>query len=125
MNWQSPSIAVRAALVVVAWAGMTIHDVYELPAIIPLGPEFTIPSLIYFVLGFAWVARPAGRLRVIFATWLVLNFIGGAFLSVLPLPFLPFEPEQTVAHYATHMIYGLAQLSALWLMRGAGKSDPS
>ena len=31
-------------------------------------------------------------------------------LSVIPFPFLPFYPEQTVQHYIVHAIYGLDQL---------------
>ncbi|MGH2490866.1 MAG: hypothetical protein ACRDF9_05100 [Candidatus Limnocylindria bacterium] len=31
-------------------------------------------------------------------------------LTVLPLPFLPFAPEQTVSHYVAHVIYIAAGL---------------
>ena len=30
--------------------------------------------------------------------WAVINLLGGA-ISVLPLPMLPFNPEQTLTHY--------------------------
>jgi len=40
----------------------------------------------------------------------ILQLIGGAILSVLPLPILPFVPEQSPDHYISHAVYGLAQL---------------
>ena len=49
--------------------------------------------------------------------WSTVNLVG-AVLSVLPLPFLPFEPEQTVRHYAFHGVYLLSQLpliAATWI----------
>jgi hypothetical protein len=38
-----------------------------------------------------------------------LMLIGGG-LSVLPLPILPFTPEQSYAHYLSHAVYAAAQL---------------
>ena len=38
-----------------------------------------------------------------------LMLIGGG-LSVLPLPILPFSPEQSYAHYLSHAVYAAAQL---------------
>ena len=38
------------------------------------------------------------------------RIVGGAVLSVLPLPFLPFEPEQSVSHYLSHVVLGIAQV---------------
>jgi len=46
---------------------------------------------------------------VLAATGLV-QLIGGAILSVLPLPFLPFAPAQTVDHYLSHVILGITQI---------------
>jgi hypothetical protein len=40
----------------------------------------------------------------------IFQLVGGAIISVLPLPFLPFEPEQSVSHYLAHVVLGLAQL---------------
>lgn len=45
----------------------------------------------------------------------LLNLIGGAVLTVLPLGFLPFEPEQSWEHYLSHIIYGAAQLPLIAL----------
>lgn len=48
--------------------------------------------------------------------------------TALPLAILPFDPEQTLEHYAVHLLYGLTQLpliiaALVWLRRhrtGAG-----
>ncbi|MGH2602738.1 MAG: hypothetical protein ACRDJ9_25560, partial [Dehalococcoidia bacterium] len=45
-----------------------------------------------------------------------LNLIGGAVLSVLPLPFLPFKPEQSLRHFAFHVLYGVTQIPLLIVM---------
>ena len=116
MNRPRSAFIGAGAALILAWAGMTIHDVYELPALVPGSPQFTIPSAIYAVLAVAWLARPSTVTRGLLAIWLVLNLVGGGILSVLPLPFLPFTPEQTLAHYAVHVIYTLTQLPGLWVV---------
>lgn len=40
----------------------------------------------------------------------------GAILSVLPIPILPFSPEQSWDHYASHILFALAQLPAVYLL---------
>ncbi len=47
--------------------------------------------------------------------WTTLN-LGGGILTALHFPILPFEPEQTQAHYLAHAIYALAQVPLLWLL---------
>jgi len=54
--------------------------------------------------------RPAAWLLL---AWGWLHLVGGAVLSVLPLPILPFRPAQTVYHYAFHVLYGAAQIPLL------------
>ena len=58
------------------------------------------------------VRRPRAAAGWLLASAL-LQLAGGAVLSVLPLPFLPYAPEQTPAHYAMHALYGVAQLPLL------------
>ncbi|HEV2124187.1 MAG TPA: alpha/beta fold hydrolase, partial [Chloroflexota bacterium] len=53
----------------------------------------------------------------------VLQLIGGAIISVLPLPFLPFEPDQSLHHYLSHAAFGLAQIPLLWF-RGEFDNTP-
>ena len=40
----------------------------------------------------------------------VLQLIGGAIISVLPLSFLPFVPEQSLSHYLSHVVLGITQI---------------
>jgi hypothetical protein len=117
-----------ASTIVAAWAGMAIHDLYELPALVPGSPQFTLPSAVYGVLGVAWLVRPSAVTRGLLAGWLGLNLVGGGILSVLPLPFLPFVPEQSVAHYAVHAVYAVAQIPGLWFLaqrRSSGAPAPT
>ncbi|HRJ44162.1 MAG: hypothetical protein KJZ86_06525 [Caldilineaceae bacterium] len=37
-------------------------------------------------------------------------------ISVLPLALLPFDPEQSLGHYGSHILYFLAQLPLIWVM---------
>jgi hypothetical protein len=41
----------------------------------------------------------------------------GAWVTVLPLAFLPFAPEQTVPHYLVHTVYAVAQIPLLLVAR--------
>jgi hypothetical protein len=59
-----------------------------------------------------WWLRPETRRRsaaLLLATG-IFQLVGGAIISVLPLPILPFQPEQSVEHYLSHVFLGLAQL---------------
>jgi hypothetical protein len=40
----------------------------------------------------------------------VLNLVIGGIVSVLPLPILPFVPEQSLTHYGAHVVYTLGQV---------------
>jgi hypothetical protein len=48
------------------------------------------------------------------ATYAAVNLAGGM-VSVLPLGWLPFMPEQSLAPYAAHVIYAVCQLPLLTL----------
>ncbi len=94
--------------------GLAAHTVREfgIPGVFAsetgLAP-FTFVQIAIFVLWWHWrSARPTLGL-VLAATGLV-QLIGGAILSVLPLPFLPFAPAQTVDHYLSHVILGITQI---------------
>jgi len=78
-----------------------------------------LPITFLWIAGFLlwWRVRQA-RLP---AAWFLialalLNLIGGAIITVVPLGFLPFEPEQSFTHYVAHVIYGVAQIPALVLL---------
>jgi hypothetical protein len=115
-----------------AWCGFFVHNVAELPGQTILSPESLFPTLVWIAALVLWLVpatRTAGAWMLL--TWAVINLVGGA-ISVLPLPILPYEPEQTVEHYAFHAFYAATQLpligaTAIWISRRArarsGASD--
>jgi hypothetical protein len=97
------------AATVIAWFGLLVHNVADLPDQTLVSPETLGPTLVFAVL---LVVHAAGLVRLagigLFG-WALLNLVGGT-LSVLPLPVLPFEPEQTLRHYSFHLVYAASQL---------------
>jgi hypothetical protein len=99
-----------AGAVALAWLGMYIHNVADLPNLTVGSPENTLPGLLWLAAFGVWVALPGRSWPAApLLAWSALNLVGG-FASVLPLPVLPFRPEQSVRHYAFHVLYALAQL---------------
>lgn len=101
------AIVVAAA---VAWLGLWGHELYRVPSALGLTLDGSLPLLAVAVALLLWWLRAANQRA---ATWALLiyaliNGIGG-FLSVLPVRFLPFVPEQTVGHYLVHVSYALCQ----------------
>jgi hypothetical protein len=106
-----------AASTALAWLGFYLHNVADLPGQTLLSPETSLPTLVTLVLFLAWWRFASRRVTLwLLFGWGVLNLIGGG-LSVIPFPFLPFEPEQSVRHYFFHVVYGAAQLPLIYLMR--------
>ncbi|MFI6322835.1 hypothetical protein ACIBG8_35240 [Nonomuraea sp. NPDC050556] len=99
--------------VTLSWAGFVIHNVADLPGQTLLSPETLFPSLVYVALVALWFTPARTVARFALLGWVGLHLVGGAVVSVLPLPFLPFDPEQTLYHYAFHVVYGLTQVPAL------------
>jgi hypothetical protein len=110
-------IGLVALFTVLAWLGEYIHNLVELPQLTILSPENSLPALVFllFFLGWWWLPyqRPTAILMLIYAA---LHLGGGAILSVIPFPFLPFYPEQSLRHYLAHVFYGVAQLPLMGLM---------
>ncbi|HNP70982.1 MAG TPA: hypothetical protein PLO33_03215 [Kouleothrix sp.] len=99
-----------AAATALAWLGFFIHNIADLPGQSLLSPETGLPTLVYLVLWLAWWRFPGQRLTLwMLLGWGLVSLIGGG-LSVLPFPFLPFYPEQSLRHYVFHVVYGAAQL---------------
>ena len=98
-----------------AWAGLFVHNVADLPGQSILSPESLYPTLLTLTLLVLWLV-PATRTvgTWLLLAWTALNLVGGG-LSVLPLPFLPFSPEQSPTHYAFHGLYALTQIPLLWI----------
>lgn len=104
-----------AASTVLAWLGLYLHNVAELSGQSLLSPETGLPTLVTLVLFLAWWRFPSGpgTMWLLFG-WGLLNLIGGG-LSVIPFPFLLFDPEQSLRHYFLHVVYGAAQLPLIAL----------
>ncbi|GAA1974250.1 hypothetical protein [Microbacterium pumilum] len=118
-----PVVAVVAATAL-AWCGFFVHNMAEFPGQTIPTPDSLFPTLVWMAALALWLVpttRTAGAWMLL--AWAVINLVGGA-ISVLPLPFLPFDPEQTVEHYAFHGLYAATQLpliglTAVWLSRRA------
>ena len=96
--------------ILLSWLGFFVHNVADLPGQTILSPESAIPTLVYLVLLVLWFT-PARRVAAwALLVWALLHLIGGAVLSVLPLPILPFAPDQSLRHYLFHGVYGVLQL---------------
>ena len=119
---RSPAVARVVAAVALAWLGLLVHNQLSLP-LAPLSTENLGPFVVYAALGVWYVrSRGSGKARAALAGWTLLNLVVGGVLTVLPLPFLPFVPEQTIAHYAAHVIYSVAQLPLLATLTRSGSA---
>jgi hypothetical protein len=106
-----PSAAALVLASAIAAAGMVAHNVFEFGPAFLLDPQTLIPLAIFGLFALLAWARPANAVvHVALLAWALLNLVGGGILSVLPLGLFPFQPEQSLGHYATHVIYGVAQL---------------
>lgn len=102
-------VAMAAALTLSA-ASMLAHNLYELP-LSPIDLENSGPIAFAAILGVAYALRPASKVVAAAALgWGVLNLVIGGIVTVLPLSILPFVPEQSVTHYAAHVVYALGQV---------------
>ena len=120
------STIVFVAAVVASWAGFLVHNVADLPGQTILSPESLYPTLIYVALLALWLVPRARRVATwLLLGWAALHLIGGAVLSVLPLPILPFSPEQSLYHYLFHALYGLTQVPLIVLCaRALARKQP-
>jgi hypothetical protein len=109
-NTDGRRIGLLTLALAVSWASMLFHNQWELP-LTPLDLENTGPLAVDIALLIACWWRPGSRvLWTLILAWGVLNLVVGGLLTVLPLPVLPFAPEQTVSHYAVHLVYAIGQL---------------
>jgi len=94
---------------VAAIVGAAIHDLAEFGGPAPSNTG----ALLVVGASAAWCARSdTRRIQTIGAAVLVavaVTFlIGGAVASVLPLPLWPWQPEQTLRHYAIHLLWAVS-----------------
>jgi hypothetical protein len=107
-------VAMAAALTLSALS-MLAHNLYELP-LSPLDVQNAGPVGFAVILGGAYALRPDSRIVAAAALgWGVLNLVVGGIVTVLPLPILPFSPEQSITHYAAHLVYAAGQLPLIVL----------
>jgi hypothetical protein len=97
------------ATVALAWLGMYVHNVADLPNLTLSSRENLLPGLVWLLLFALWWAMP-GRSwpLILLLAWGMLNLVGGA-ATVLPLPAL--------RHYTFHLLYTLTQLPLLGIVR--------
>jgi hypothetical protein len=113
-----------------AWVGFFVHNVVDLPGQTFASPESLLPTVVWVLALALWLVpatRTAGAWTLLI--WAAVNLVGGG-ISVLPLSFLPFEPEQTATHYAFHGLYAATQLpligmTAVWLGRRGRTAHPA
>lgn len=115
---QSKTVLV-AALTVLSWIGLYIHTTIELQ--LPVWqPENSFPALVGLLLFLGWWRQPNRRrlwAGLLLGWAAIAHLLFGAILSAIPLPLWPFDPEQTAVHYFAHVIYGVAQLPLIWVLR--------
>jgi hypothetical protein len=105
------------ALAALSWLGLFIHNAIELPALTVLSPENSLPALVTTLLVVSWLLLPWKRAAAVVLLGVALaHLVGGGIISVLPLSFLPFAPEQTLWHYLSHAFYALAQLPLIGVL---------
>ena len=115
-----------AALLTLSWLGLVVHNVLSLPALTLLSPENSLSALIAVGLVIGWRLLRGQRVAaVLLLGWGAVHLVGGAVVSVIPFGFLPFVPEQTLAHYLAHAVYGLAQLPVIGAMIGHLRAAPA
>ncbi len=110
------SRAPMMAALLVSTAGAVIHNMLEFPGMSFGSPEMLSTIVPAVVVAAWWVIRPSLPAWWAITTWIALLLILGAVITVLPLPFLPFEPEQSLGHYASHVVFGVSQLPAAYLL---------
>ena len=107
-------VAMGAALTLSALS-MLVHNLYELP-LSPIDLENSGPILFAAILGVAYSLRPDSKAVAAAALgWGVLNLVIGGIVTALPLPILPFVPEQSISHYGAHVVYTLGQVPLVLL----------
>ena len=106
-----------ATFVALSWLGEYFHNRAELPQLGFLSPENSFMALLAIGLFLLWWRLPGSKIPTVLLLGLgIAHLVGGGVLSVLPLKFLPFYPEQSLQHYFSHILYGLAQLPLITAM---------
>lgn len=110
--------------VAVAWLGLWAPELYRVPSAFGLTVDGSLPLLaIACALLARWLlVTHKCAAAVALLVYALINFVGGI-LSVLPLPFLPFAPEQTADHYLIHAMYAVCQIPLMAMAFSSSKSS--
>lgn len=114
IRWRIPKQAVVVAAAI-AWGGLWFHELFRVPYLLGFTPDgdlFMLPIVAALVY---WWLNEGGKRRAPSIALTIYAGVGllGAVVSVLPLRFLPFVPEQTFAHYFAHVVFATCQLPLL------------
>lgn len=103
----------------ISLVGFLLHNIREfgIAGLLALDTAAIPVVVIQLGLFIIWWRVPSLRTPALVAllVFAVLHLIGGAILSVLPLEVLPFSPEQSLTHYFSHILYGVAQLPLIYV----------
>ena len=105
--------SILLSMIGLSWLGLLVHNLAELGGHVLLGPETTGPTTVYLLLAASWLTSARRAVARLLLGWGWLQLVGGGLFSVLPLPMWPYEPEQSVRHYAFHALYAFLQLPLL------------
>ena len=94
--------------------GMVVHTVREfgIPGVFAWETGLAPVAFVEVALFVLWWHERSSRptLGLVLSATGLFQLVGGAILSVLPLPFLPFAPAQTADHYLSHVVLGITQI---------------
>lgn len=98
---------------VISLIGMAIHQIFEFPDDFRM--NVTLIVIMSIILGLiVYQVRKSGKGYFILLLFGLIHLIGGG-LTVFPLGFLPFVPDQSIGHYISHLIYALTQIPLIYL----------
>jgi hypothetical protein len=93
-----------------SWLGLWVHELHRVPGLFGFTPDGALPMLaVLGALAFWWYRSHSSAAATGLLMYAAVNLVGG-FLTVLPLGWLPFQPEQRPDHYAAHAVYAACQL---------------
>lgn len=119
-----PPTGRMAIAFVISWGAMLAHNQLELP-LTPVDIENSGPLLVDLALLAAYWRRPTSRVvQVAILGWALLSLVIGGVVTVLPLPVLPFVPEQSLSHYLAHVVYAAGQVPLVLLAMAALRRPP-
>lgn len=109
-----------------AWGGLWVHELIRVPQLLGFTSDGDIFMLVIIAALVIWWLRDSGVRPAPSAALSIYAAVGfvGAVVTVLPVTFLPFAPEQTVKHYVAHVVFASCQLPLLALSVGALRRRP-